>query len=253
MKPSLSGRADLIRALAESASWSPLAAEVLGYQETPETRSTPTVTTDTPSPGSRAIMSEQEGATYEPPDVPFWRLETYDAVVREERRLERRRRDSDAPRWRGRGEAMPDFTPLAPKRVVLTRLRRVADMRRTTHAIDVPAVVERLSRGRLLDDIPLRQRRAWGSHIHIIEDRARRLTPYWLDQEYVTEILQQLYPPHGVTVARLGDGETEPVIRWPEDRRGRYEPPLPGAMVLVLGDLGCLASEGERLQRFWLQ
>ena len=253
MKPSLSGRADLIRALAENASWSPLAAAVLGYEETPEARSTPTVTTGAPSPGSRTMMPAQEGALYEPPDVPFWRLETCDAVALEAPRPERRRLNTAAPRWRWRGESMPGFTPLAPKRVVLTRLRRVADMRRATRAIDVPAVVERLSRGRLLDDMPLRQRRAWGSHIHIIEDRARRLTPYWLDQEYVTEILQQLYPPHGVTVARLGDGETEPVIRWPKDQRGRYEPPLPGAMVLVLGDLGCLASEGERLQRFWLQ
>ncbi len=114
------------------------------------------------------------------------------------------------------------------------------------------AVVDQLSRGRLLHDMPRRERRVWGSDIHIIEDRARRLVPYWLDQEYVTDFLRHIYPPSGVTVARIGDDESEPVIRWPKERRGRYAPPLPGTMVLVLGDLGCLASEGEALRRFWL-
>jgi len=252
VKPSLRGRADLLRALAGSPSWSPLVAEVLGYHETLEAGSGPVTAPDSPSPGSQTGTPAREGVPYESVDVPFWRLETFDTVVREAPRPEPRRPSLAAPRWRGRGETMPDFTPLAPKRVVLTRLRRVSALRRTTHEIDMQAVVDQLSRGRSLDGMPLCQRRAWGTHIHIIEDRARRLVPYWLDQDYVTEMLRQIYPPYGVTVARISDGESEPVIRWPESRRGRYEPPLPGTMVLVLGDLGCLANEGEPLQRFWL-
>jgi hypothetical protein len=226
---------------------------MLGYQETFETRSTVETASVLLSPGSHTIVPERADTTYEPIDVPFWRLEIYDEVVSEAPRLELRRLSSAAPRWRGRGEHLPEFKPLAPKRVVLTRLRRESAMRRTTQAIDVPAVVGQLSLGRLLDNLPLRQRRVWGTHIHIIEDRARRLVPYWLDQEYVIEMLKQVYPPYGVTVARMGDGESEPMVRWPENRCGRYEPPLPGTMVLVLGDLGCLASEGERLQHFWLR
>ena len=104
-----------------------------------------------------------------------------------------------------------------------------------------------------MQDIPHRSRRAWGAEIHIIEDRARRLVPYWLDQDYVTDVLRHLYPPHGVTIARIGDGDRHPMIRWPAERRGAYGLPVPHTLVVVLGDLGCLAKQGDDLRRFWLQ
>jgi hypothetical protein len=129
----------------------------------------------------------------------------------------------------------------------------VSATRHATDEVDTEAAVERLSRGDWMHDVPHRFRRAWGAEVHIIEDRARRLVPYWLDQDYVVDILRHLYPPHGVTIARIGDGDSHPMIRWPEERRGRYILPVPGTMVLVLGDLGCLAQRGEHLRRFWRQ
>ena len=69
--------------------------------------------------------------------------------------------------------------------MVLTRLRQGSALRRTTSDVDVEAVVERISQGDLLDGVPYRQRLAWGSELYVIEDRARRLVPYWQDQEWV--------------------------------------------------------------------
>jgi hypothetical protein len=65
-------------------------------------------------------------------------------------------------------------------------------------------------------------------------------------------MLRRLYPPYGVTIARIGDGDSAPMVRWPEERRGQYGLPAPGTLVLVLGDLGCLATQGEYLRRFWV-
>ena len=43
------------------------------------------------------------------------------------------------------------------------------------------------------------------------------------------------------------------MIRWPAERRGTYGLPVPRTLVVVLGDLGCLAKQGDDLRRFWLQ
>ena len=57
----------------------------------------------------------------------------------------------------------------------------------------------------------------------------------------MVEVLRRLYPVSGVRVVSLWDGAPPPKVAL-----------LPGGLVLVLGDLGRLASQGERLRRFWL-
>jgi formylglycine-generating enzyme required for sulfatase activity len=254
VKPSLSGRADLLRALARhDPALTAAMADLLGYHETPVALYEQTLSSAEPTPRPQIDISISTETQYEPADVPFWRLEAYEAVALEERPPEPSTRTAADPLWRRRPAALPDFTPLAPPRVVLTRLRRVAAIRRATSEIDAEAMVERLSQGNLVDTIPRRQRRAWGSDIYIVEDRARRLVPYWRDQDSVTEVMWHIYPPSGVTVARIEDGDGHPVVRWPKEQYGQLLSPLPGAMVLVLGDLGCLATEGDSLRRFWLR
>jgi formylglycine-generating enzyme required for sulfatase activity len=254
VKPSLSGRADLLRALARhDPALTAAMADLLGYHETPVAWREQTLSSAEPTPQLQIDISISTETHYEPVDVPFWRLEAYEAVALEERPPEPSTRTAADLLWRRRPAALPDFTPLAPPRVVLTRLRRVAAIRRASREIDAEAMVERLSQGNLVDTIPRRQRRAWGSDIYIVEDRARRLVPYWRDQDSVTEMLWHIYPPSGVTVARIEDGDSLPVVRWPKEQYGQLLSPLPGAIVLVLGDLGCLATEGDNLRRFWLR
>ncbi|MGE0681675.1 MAG: formylglycine-generating enzyme family protein [Candidatus Binatia bacterium] len=249
MKPSLSSRADLIRALAfNEPGLSAAMAELLGYQETPVALREQIISSVEP-----VSVSEPTDTGYKPTAVPFWRLETFAAVAPVERMPEPKPSDLVALMRRERRTTTPDFVPLVSKQMALTQLRKLAAMRRTTNDIDVDAVVEQLGRGDLLDQLPHRQRRAWGSTICIVEDRARRLVPYWLDQDYLVGILTKLYPPNGVTIARIWDGDDHPVIRWPQEQRGQPVTPLPGTIVLVLGDLGCLARQEEDLPRFWFQ
>ncbi|MBM3226616.1 MAG: hypothetical protein FJZ47_22865, partial [Candidatus Tectomicrobia bacterium] len=256
MKPGLTGRADLLRALLSSAPT--LATEVaalLGYAATP---ALPLQASAQTSALVSALEPDAPAAIpYAPADVPFWRLEQYEALALPDSGLVQETsppstRTAADPVWRFRPASIPAFTPLAPQRAVLTRLRQDAAMRRPTSEIDLDATVERLSRHGVLDTVLRKQRRTWGARLYIIEDRARRLVPYWRDQDELVHVLQKMYPPSGVVVARLGDGETQPMIRVPAGHDWQGTPPLPGTLVLVLGDLGCLATRGEAVQRFWL-
>lgn len=254
-KQSLVGRADLLAALvSEAPEFSIQMARILGYEETP-TASRVQADSLAVSGASSSVSSASSvdaDVGYQLADTPFWRLETLEPI-------EHRSSDEDeeeAPRppkppvWRDRPTTFPRFTPLAPPRAVLTNLRKSAATLRSTTDIDVNTVVEWVSQGRFLDQIPYRQRRAWGAAIGIVEDRAERLIPYWRDQDVLTRSLCAVYAPNGIQIARLWDGESFPVLRWPTAQRDQLFAPLPGALVVVLGDLGCLDQHGESL-RSW--
>jgi hypothetical protein len=242
MPRSIRGRADVIRALGHSdPSITTAMAALLGYHEIPVTEREPTLPPIEPTRPSQVEPSVPLDPPYELAAVPFWRLEAYESLIRDDTPPERERstrRTADDLVWRKRPSQLPGFTPLAPRRTILTRLRQVSAICHVTDEVDSVAAVEKLSRGNLMQDIPRRSRRAWGAEIHIIEDRARRLVPYWLDQDYITDVLRHLYPPHGVTIARIGDGDRYPMIRWPEERRGAYGLPASHTLVVVLSDLG---------------
>ncbi len=253
MTRGMRGRADLLRALAQqNPALTAAMAALLDYHEMPLAAPAETQSSSTAARSSSVSSPTLPDAPYIPADVPFWRLETYEALIQDATPLAPpTTRSATDPVWRRRPQYTPAFTPLAPRRLIRTRLRQVAALRRATADLDLEAAIERLSRGELLREVPHRTRRAWGPALHIIEDRARRLVPYWRDQDDVTDMLQQMYPPDGVTIARLGDGDSQPMLRWPAARRGEVGLPAPHTLVLVLGDLGCLATRGEPLQRFW--
>lgn len=257
MKRPLINRADLLRALQHNDSALTTAmSELLGYERV-KRRQELQGQADVDLQQSVSQRDSQSTAeittTYQPEPVPFWRLETFEAVARVKLPVEHADSTPSEVAWPERLTTVPDFVPLAQKREILTELRKSSATRRTTREIDVEAVVERVSQGQLLEQLPHRQHRAWGSRITIIEDRARRLTPYWNDQDHVVDILHSLYPSSGMSIARIEGGESYPTIRWPQEQRGQIVTPLPGVIVLVLGDLGCLARQGEKVQRLWMQ
>lgn len=250
MKRPLTSRADLLRAVAnDDPTLSMAMAALLGYEyeDINVVRESPSF----PAPREETPHPDEWTTTYQPADVLFWRVEEFTAV------------DSVAPpprptrafgelKWRNRPEA-PGFTPLATSREVLTTLRKTDATRRAAPDVDVEAVVERISQGHFLQQLPHRHRRAWGASITVVVDRARRLVPYWLDQEYLLVALENLYPPHGLTIAHLGDGDSQPARLWPDEQRGYLIDPPSGTLVVVLGDLGCLARQGEHARHFWWQ
>ncbi len=75
--------------------------------------------------------------------------------------------------------------------------------------------------------------------------------PYWTDQDDVERSLSRVYPRDGFQVAILGEGANEPRLCWPR-HEATHVLPDPGTAVLVLGDLGCLESEGNRCREAWV-
>jgi formylglycine-generating enzyme required for sulfatase activity len=134
------------------------------------------------------------------------------------------------------------FRPLATSAAVLTKLRRVSSFSRTSGELDVPRVVDHLSRGRFPAVLRRRTRKTWGQSIDVVLDHHQHLTPYRQDQDAVVQILRRAYPRDGVRVADLRDGATRPHRRG-TPRSATYQPPEPGTNVLALSDLGALAVD----------
>jgi formylglycine-generating enzyme required for sulfatase activity len=149
-------------------------------------------------------------------------------------------------------EAPVSSLSLTSSASLLTRLRRDSAFERTTAELDVERVVERLSRGHLLESIPRRSRRSWGPSILVLKDRHDRLAPYWKDQDDVARLVERVYPRDGLQVAIVHESSHEPVPAGP-DAGGANLPPAPGTTVLALSDLGCLDQRGNRSRELWLQ
>ena len=155
------------------------------------------------------------------------------------------------------GPPVPDrpgveFDPLATRAATLTRLRRASAFTGVGEP-DLDRIVERLGRAELLHRLPLRPRKRWGLALQIIVDRSRRLVPYWTDQDLVAGNLQRVYPRDRLQIAVLPEGAGEPWVNLPRRESGAYRMPEPGAHVVVLGDLGCLAGDQGAATAYWLE
>ena len=112
MKPTLSGRVDLLYALThDDPSLPAWAAELLGFRAAP---AAPMERIPVGMPSPPAEPQPLPPAPYEPADVPFWRLEAYAAVTVDEGAIEPVTSPSSGPLWRLRPDTTPDVTPLAP-------------------------------------------------------------------------------------------------------------------------------------------
>ena len=178
--------------------------------------------------------------------LPFWRQEGYEALVSLED-IERVQEIEEGLAETVPAAEAPEHQPLSTWRVLGPRLRQRAAARVDGHALDVKKIIGRLSRGDKLQRLPRKQRLSWGRSLHVIRDRSLRLVPYWRDQDLVLQWLRRLLPANAVHKADFFDGLDRPIV----DDGSDFDVTEPGALVLVLGDLGCLAREGQRLKRHW--
>ncbi|MBK4722417.1 SUMF1/EgtB/PvdO family nonheme iron enzyme [Azospirillum sp. YIM DDC1] len=247
------GYADLLRAYAVGGEDElAVAAELAGYRRSGQRRKDPPLKAGAKTKPTGDVPPEPPIADLAPlADVPFWRPTVY----------KRHGGDSEAPS--GTEPSAPalelaDVLPppsasadLAPWNAVVSAMRQSAVEWTRGRAPDIPAVLRHVEKGRLLDRLPRRRHRRWGSAIQFIIDRSERLVPFYGDQERVAGNLSRLFPAHAVERATMEDGLEEPVL---SDRHGypkRYRPPPVGTLVVVLGDLGCLAAGGSRLIHQW--
>ncbi len=248
------GRADLIRLLDVLGDAVPLdrAAPIVGYVWDPseeEQSDSGAAEVTAPTPMAPVAPSHQPGQpiTEETPlqapaPVPFWRLiarsdhdpvEAIEAVDREGARV-----PTEKPGWSGNDEAPPRPAPLRPWSRLMPHLRRVLTEEREGRAVDARRLVRRVSRGKAPRRLPRVKRSRWPRRLVILEDRSRRLAPFWADYASLTARFARLVPPEAMDIAAFAEGfEHGLSSRTPSEVLADA---LPGSFVLVLGDLGVL-------------
>jgi formylglycine-generating enzyme required for sulfatase activity len=250
MKDVLTGRVDLVRALAAGgAELQEAMARLLGLERlAPEPPETIRVVGEENAPVIPAPIAEPPAPVADAPLAPFWYADSFashsplvpgDEIVSPPEPTE----DEEEPAV---------HSPLASGAAILTRLRRVSAFSRTSGEPDIERIVEQLSRGHFLEVLPRRSRKSWGQSIQCIVDRHRRLAPYWTDQDEVVRTLSRVYPRDGFQVAILMEGASRPCLCWPR-RDDAYQLPEPGTTVVVLGDLGCLDGDGISARESWIE
>jgi hypothetical protein len=248
------GRADLVRALASGdADTVAAVAELLGFMRRHGAAvEVPTGRIDIAAHAPEITAGDESPAKeFSKPliEVPFWVTERFE-VVTETELQETPVEDVDVT-WDTRPTQTPPIRLLAPWRELQPHLRKEATELRETKEVDIPAIVRRLSEGALLDRVPRERRRRWGPRLQIILDRSDRLVPYWADQDLVAGALARLVPEHTLELALFWEDLREPRLAGEGQTLGPYRLPPPGSLILVLGDLGCLAADDPLAARPW--
>ena len=146
----------------------------------------------------------------------------------------------------------PVFQPLSSWAALEPRLRTALAQLSQSHALDIPKLGDKLSKAQIPQQLPRAQRYGWGSSLQVIDDRNRHLAPYLPDHAWLLRQLQQFFPGDTLETAFLDASFDEPMRYTKDGGIEKYRTPA-GKRVLVLSDLGCLAEDGGRSRRFWLQ
>ncbi len=254
------GRADLLRVLTSDDPVERAAlAGLLGYRLSPSQPDPPTVVFPLQLPDFRVPRRldkpDKEDKTPKTSDIPVWRVVSRihrdDDDEGESPGLTAETDDDSAEVWKNRPIAAPSWPSLSPRNRLLPRLRTGMTERVPGRAVDLNALVRRIANAQLPNPFPRRRHRRWGASIQVLDDRSRHLTPYWHDQDEVCQWLSRLYPTESLSRARWLPGLEEPIRYTADGIDMSYQPPPPGSLVLVLGDLGCLDQRGSPAVRWW--
>lgn len=141
----------------------------------------------------------------------------------------------------------PTSIPLARWRDLRNRLQPRLAMRSPGREIDTEAMVSWLSHGRQIERIPCLMRHRRRKLLYVLVDRSEHLVPYWTDQEDLLSRLIMDSVPGSLLIRPIHETLPPP---WLDSSGERL--PLPGSLVLVLGDLGCLRGPDRSGERRWV-
>ncbi len=245
---STTGRADLYRAFAAGGELALAAmASLLGYEEVSKveagTARSQERRTQAKAPPEKTAQNRAEALA----PLPFWRLERVEHLSPEPA--------SDRPAVAPIGlegiGALPGRPPRIPPIVSDARLwaalrRRLGSTARSRQ-LDVRALAEAWSRGRIQREIPYRKLPAWASRVLVLVDGSSHLGPVREDQRRLVGDLKQRLGRAAVATVRFVEGMS---LAWRDDRGRRGEPPFEaGVPSLVLSDVGFSAGADRR--SFW--
>ncbi len=250
-------RADLVRLFAATARGDrALAAATLGFVR--EREADPPIEMVTPDELSLPNTDESTKTTSEelpqPTPIvqtPLWRFEAM--TFRDEPDVSEPTHDEvqglTPEDIHGSGQSLfatPKPTPLAPWSKLWPRLRHALMATVPSREPDVAKWVHRVAQGEMVTRIPRLERKAWPARLSIWIDRSRRLIPFWADQIEVCRLLYKVCDRRGLDIRRLDASTQNSLLR----RRGDFvdNAGLDGQTpLLVLGDLGCLGTDADRL------
>jgi formylglycine-generating enzyme required for sulfatase activity len=133
------------------------------------------------------------------------------------------------------------------------RLRQAVSGLSPGRRLDLPRIVQKLSRAEILDHLPRLRLRRWGQRLVVVLDRSDRLVPFFADQEALCSQLQAITPPGTITTVYVSDPGDEFVYVDQAGDFARFEFDCP-ARIIVLSDLGWLQTgrNSELLERWQL-
>jgi hypothetical protein len=144
----------------------------------------------------------------------------------------------------------PHSVPLLGRAATSVAIRKAALIDKLTAELDLDRFTEILSKRESFRDLPRCRRSTLCAELSFIRDRARRLTPYWEDQDRTVELLMKQHPRDSLFFLTVTDQCLDLSLLGRDSRTNRRLPA--GTPVIAWTDLGALARE-EPLVEFWLQ
>ena len=253
MRKGICGRADLLDAIRFSREAGrnllPEMARIIGFKQVSQKRKesikgagSASRTELIPEPPQSDSLPSAEPQLLAP--TPFWMPFEYRlSQDREEEKPDTFHLPLDQDvEWKGRPAKEPSFQPLTSRSLLWKKARQTAAQLIESTRLDERGVVDRLSRGEVLNSVPRLRRRGWGGSIQVILDHSTHLVPFWEDQSLVQGWLRRLFPRGSFQLAIRLDGDVLASLGPGDGRLKRYEFPPEGSLVLALSDLGCLAQ-----------
>ncbi len=247
----LGGPSDLIVAAASAAPERlAIVAELFGYADATvvpqpaQRRSRPASETVTAGPTEAPLPP---AVAVQPTDIPFWRATRRWTRPPVPVTVE----DTPAVSWMPPPPAQPPV-PINAWSALAPKLRHASAHRVSGRDPDQAALVRRLALAHPIEPMPCRRRRRWGAALQILFDRSQRLVPFRTDAAVVACDLARLFPRRGVQRGAVLEVAGQRLV-WTADGEPRpYAVPVPGTVVVVLGDLGCLSQDAASLVDGWV-
>ncbi|EXI73781.1 MAG TPA: SUMF1/EgtB/PvdO family nonheme iron enzyme [Candidatus Accumulibacter phosphatis] len=255
------GRADLLRVYAKQGEQAlEQAAAALGYERRlpPETVVASAAVTLSP------IIHGVAEAGPPPPERPAVLPAARFFHVTEHRQTDVQTGDDadDAPPWLADAQVLSeDNRPLPgsvrlPAPQPLTRwsrmwpfLRRTLGQTVDSRQPDLPRLVDRLTRGEVLQRIPMHRRHGWSPRIAILADYNRQTQPFHGDFNRLCRALEKRHGELGLDRRVLAsEPGRQPLVRRPmQSATQRWQVPPAATPLLILSDLGLLDGTPETL------
>lgn len=123
------------------------------------------------------------------------------------------------------------------------------------HYLDVPKLVKKLAHLQVLQHLPKAPRQVASGRLYVLLDASQRMRPFWDDLAEVANLIQRHYGRVGLEIRLI---EACPPTRYQnwlainayEQEWQRFTTPC---TVLLLSDLGQLASEQSSMRQHWLR